>query len=215
MDTPVKMPAHETIYRALREKILFGELVPGQAVTIQGLVNELAVSMTPVREAIRTLTAEGALELQGNRRVCVPIIGERRFSELGFARLSIEPELAKRAALNMTPDDIEDLMRIDVELNKAIDSGDIHGYMKQNWLFHFTLYGHADSKVLQPLAESLWLRYGPLSRIVSGQYGTRNLVDLHDEALSALRDSDNAGVGDAIRGDIQQGLDIVRESQCW
>ena len=69
-----KIPSHEVTYARLRDMILFGKLEPGAAVTIQGLVADLEAGMTPVREAIRRLCAEGALEAQGNRRVCVPIM---------------------------------------------------------------------------------------------------------------------------------------------
>ena len=67
--TSAGLPAHEMTYRALKELLLFGEIAPGQAVTIQGLVARLDVGMTPVREALRRLISEGALEFQGNRRV--------------------------------------------------------------------------------------------------------------------------------------------------
>ncbi|MEE3072583.1 MAG: GntR family transcriptional regulator, partial [Pseudomonadota bacterium] len=53
------VPAHQIAYQTLREKILFGELAPGQAVTILGLTEQLGAGMTPVREAIRRLTAAG------------------------------------------------------------------------------------------------------------------------------------------------------------
>ena len=52
-----KIPAHETVYRKLRDLVLFGEIAPGQAVTIQGLTDQLDAGMTPVREAIRRLIA--------------------------------------------------------------------------------------------------------------------------------------------------------------
>ena len=87
------LPAHETVYRALRERILFGELTPGQAVTIQGLIDQLGAGMTPVREAIRRMTAEGALVFQGNRRVCVPILSQANLDELAFARSALEKQL--------------------------------------------------------------------------------------------------------------------------
>lgn len=73
-ETPVKLPDHERAYRALREMVLHGELSPGQPVTIQGLVEALGLGMTPVREAIRRLTSQGALMFKGNRRVEVPQI---------------------------------------------------------------------------------------------------------------------------------------------
>ncbi|HAL77244.1 MAG TPA: GntR family transcriptional regulator, partial [Rhodobacteraceae bacterium] len=62
------LPVHEIVYQDLRALILLGELIPGEAVTIQGLATRLSAGLTPVREAIRRLTAEGALSFNDNRR---------------------------------------------------------------------------------------------------------------------------------------------------
>ena len=70
----VSSPAHEQVYRDLRARILFGEMAPGQPVTIQGLAQALGAGVTPVREAIRRLISDGALVFQGNRRVIVPAL---------------------------------------------------------------------------------------------------------------------------------------------
>jgi len=209
------IPAHELVYRKVRDKVLFGELSPGQAVTIQGLVEEIGVSMTPVREAIRKLTAEGALIFQGNRRVCVPKMDAASFAELVFARQAVEPQLARLAANKMTPQGISDLRAIDACVNAAIESGDVPKYMYENYRFHFTLYDCAESKILAPVAETLWLRYGPLYRIICGKWGTGNMVDLHEEALQALVDRNSDAAGQAIKQDIEQGFEIVRASFDW
>ena len=60
-DDTRKIPSHEVTYTRLRDMILYGHLQPGQPVTIQGLIRDLDAGMTPVREAIHRLTAEGAL----------------------------------------------------------------------------------------------------------------------------------------------------------
>ena len=87
-----RLPAHELIYRQLRDLVLFGDLAPGQAVTIQGLTDRLGAGMTPVREAIRRMIAEGALEFQGNRRVSVPLLCASGISELIVARQWLDCE---------------------------------------------------------------------------------------------------------------------------
>ena len=102
-DDAGKMPAHQMVYEKLRVMILFGDLAPGQAVTIQGLTTELGAGMTPVREAIRRLIAEGALTHQGNRRVSVALLTAVCVDELGFMRKTLEPELTRRATTRRTP----------------------------------------------------------------------------------------------------------------
>lgn len=211
MDATVeKLPAHETVYRQIHDKIMFGDLSPGETVTIQRLVDELGVSMTPVREAIRRLTAEGALEFQGNRRVSVPVMEPLKLDELAFARLAIEPKLAEIAAQKIDTEGIQTLAEADMAVNEAIASGDVQKYMRANHAFHFGLYSHAHSQILLPLAKTLWLRYGPLSRIISGRVGTGNLVDRHSETIDALKAGDQKATGQAIAMDIQQGFDLMR-----
>ena len=95
-----KIPSHEVTYARLRDMILFGHLAPGAPVTIQGLITELDAGMTPVREAIRRLTAEGALLPQGNRRVAVPELSADLLEQVAFARLAIEPKLAERGCVD-------------------------------------------------------------------------------------------------------------------
>ena len=88
-----KIPSHEVTYSRLRDMILYGHLAPGAQVTIQGLIADLGAGMTPVREAIRRLTAEGALLPQGNRRVAVPQLSAEMLDQVAFARLAIEPKI--------------------------------------------------------------------------------------------------------------------------
>ena len=209
---PRKLPTHELVYRRLREKILFGEFAPGQAVTIQGLVEELGAGMTPVREAIRRLTAEGALEFLGNRRVSLPRLSPAQLDEIAFARNAIEPQLARLATPRMTARDIDALRRIDDALNLAIDRGDVPGYLRHNCRFHTELYARSGARVLLQIANALWLRVGPSLRVVCGRYGTSNLPDMHDEALDALRRGDAEAVARAIARDIAQGHDQIRLS---
>ncbi|WP_438811049.1 GntR family transcriptional regulator [Rhodobacter flavimaris] len=205
-----KQPAHESVYRGLRTMILGGDFAPGQAVTIQGLVELLGAGMTPVREAIRRLISEGALQFQGNRRVSVPELTLSQIDEILYARTALEPELARRAAQKITPTHIYELRTIDDALNAAIARGDVKAYLLQNYRFHMTLYSVAQAEVLLPLVQALWLRSAPSLRVMCGRFGTQNLPDMHIEALDALRAGDGEAVAEAIRQDIAQGLENVR-----
>ena len=119
-----KIPTHEITYARLRDMILFGLLEPGAPVTIQGLINDLGAGMTPVREALRRLAAEGALLPQGNRRVTVPRVNLALLDQIAFARLTIEPHLAELAAAHLTPTLIARLEALDAQVDAAIRAGD-------------------------------------------------------------------------------------------
>ena len=209
-DVIVKLPEHQAIYLQIRNMILFGRLVPGQAVTIQGLVDEIGAGMTPVREAIRRLSAEGALETGENRRIRVPEITRERLEQISFARLSIEPRLTELAARRMNDERLSALVACDADVDRAISDGDVEGYLEANYRFHFLLYDLADAEILTKIATSLWLQVGPSPRIVCGRFGTANLPDKHSEALAALREGDAKRAGQAIADDIRQGMGQVR-----
>lgn len=207
-----KIPTHELTYARLRDMVLFGDLAPGQPVTIQGLIRDLDAGMTPVREAIRRLTAEGALVLQDNRRVTVPRITPDVLDQLAHARLSIEPKLAELACARLTPDRIATLAEIDATIEPAILAGDVHTYLQQNHAFHFALYAAAQAVVLEDIASSLWLRFGPSLRVVCARYLGSGLPDRHAEALAAMRAGDAPALRQAFESDIADGIGQVRQA---
>lgn len=203
------LPAHEQVYRSLREAVLFGTLAPGEPVTIQGLVERLGAGMTPVREAIRRLTAEGALQALNNRRIQVPVLTAPLVQELTEARLALEPRLAVRAAERTETGDISRLTEIDARLDRAIQRGDIEGYLRENHSFHACLNDIAEAPIMTALAESLWLRFGPSLRVVCGQLGTRHLPDCHKNLVLALEVGDGEAAARAIEEDLAQGMEMI------
>ncbi len=215
-DTPPvdeeKRPAHEQVYRTLKSQILFGDLVPGQPVTIQGLTDSLGVGMTPVREAIRRLISDGALIFQGNRRVSVPLLSTNDIEQMIFARISIETELSRRSTKNISITEIDYLEQLDQRLDNMIADGDVGGYLRLNHAFHQSLYSHADAPILVDLAERLWLRFGPSLRIVCGRFGTQSLPDRHKDIIAALRERDAEKAALATAQDIEQGMGMMGDA---
>lgn len=208
--TEKRRPAHRLVYEQLRDQVLFGDLTPGQAVTIQGIVEGLNAGMTPVREAIRRLTSDGALKMMGNRRVVVPELSQSCVEELEFMRKKLEPELARRAAERIMPADLEALHTIDLKLNDAIARGDIHGYLTENYTFHARLYAVARAPIIAATVDRLWLRFGPSLRVVCGRFGTMNLPDKHADLLRALADRDPEAAKLAMAEDVAQGMSQIR-----
>lgn len=203
------VPAHEQVYRTLREMILFGELTPGQPVTIQGLTERLGAGMTPVRETLRRLTAEGALEFRGNRRIIVPALDAAALEELQLARRALEPELARRAAGRAGPRAIEALRGTDGRLDRAISTGDVTGYLRENHRFHAEVNALAEAPILSALVDGLWLRFGPSLRVVCGLFGTRNLPDRHKDLIAALEAGDGEAAARAMDQDVTQGMEQI------
>ncbi len=213
MNAPTtKVPEHEAIHARISDAILFGEMVPGQAVTLQGLADMIGSGMMPVRDAVRRLTSAGALRKLGNRRIEVPTIAAAELDELTFARCAVEPKIVEIAVEKAQSGLADQLLAIDKGVDAAIESGDVGSYLKQNYLFHFHLYRQSGAGILLTLTQGLWLRSGPSLRVVCGRFGTANLPDMHDETIAAIREGDAIRAAEAIRMDIQQGMDQIRKS---
>ncbi|PLX36079.1 MAG: GntR family transcriptional regulator [Hyphomicrobiales bacterium] len=194
---------------SLRLALITGQIVPGNTVTLRGLAATLGTSMTPVREAIRTLAAENAIEVRDNGRIQIPQMTEQRFEDLVKARVLLEPEAAAAAMNNLDSDAIDRLQAIDDEIDASLESGDVEAYMRLNHDFHFALYEASGSKVFLTLIESLWLQFGPFMRTVYGRVGTIQLDDQHKEALDAIRAGNVAALKRAIAADILDGMRLI------
>ena len=190
-------------------RLLTGRFIPGKPVTLRGLAQELGVSPMPVREVLQRLAAENALEVKANGRVQVPAMTEARFSELLKARALLEPELAEIAAGHLTQKDVQELTRIDDDIDASIVSGDAETYLALNHAFHFHIYRASGSNVILHLVESIWLQFAPFMRIVYGRVGTANLIDHHKEAISAIQRDDTAGLCAAVLDDIDAGMGLL------
>ncbi len=215
---PISLPpdlgltAHEGVFRQLRDRILFGGIRPGTAVTLRGLAEDLGVSPMPVREAVRRLIAAGALELQDNRRVVVPPMSRERFDEILFARRALEPELAARALAHLTAAHIDAIEDIDDAIDRAMKGGDTESYMRGNFQFHFAIYERAGADTLLALVESIWLQFGPFMRMAYGRIGTSVLEDHHEFAIAAMRARNVADLKAAIDADIGQGMGFIGDA---
>ncbi len=203
----------EWVYRQLKERILTGQFVPGRSVTLRGIAAMLEVSPTPVREALRRLVSERALEVHGNRRVSVPTMTRRKFDDLCAVRVSLETLAAERAMPHIDADHLERLRRLDAEVDDAIEKGDVNRYLQRHREFHFSIYQVGSAEVLMPLIESVWLQFSPFLRLVISHIGVDYIVDRHADALNALERQDHAALRFAIEADVREGLGSLTESE--
>jgi DNA-binding GntR family transcriptional regulator len=161
--------AHDRVYRGLRTRIMHGEILPGQALTLRGIGTEFGVSMTPARESVRRLVAEGAISMSNSGRVFTPELTSERIEELSALRSLIEVELASRALPRAHLALIDRLQRINAMIAAAIDDHDAVAYIRSNLDFHRTLYLRAQAPAMLAMAETVWLQLGPTMRSLYGK----------------------------------------------
>jgi DNA-binding GntR family transcriptional regulator len=196
----------EFVHRRLRQAIMTGRLPPGVAVTIRGLAALLGTSSMPVREAMRRLTAERALEFLDNRRARVPDMTDARFAGLIDARILLETEAAKRALPYIDQARLQELRRLDHAINDVYARGDIDRTIEANLAFHRRLYTCPPDDALTPLIESLWLQIGPFMRAALQESSIYYRVDRHVEALAAIDARDPNALALAVEADIRDGI---------
>lgn len=201
--------AHDRVYRALRLQILHGEIAPGVPLTLRGIGNQFGVSMTPSREAVRRLVAEGALSLSASGRVATPEPGNERIEELASIRALLEPELASRALPRAHIALIDRLQSINGVIAEVIAKGDAVGYIRTNLEFHRALYLRAQAPAMLAMAETVWLQLGPTMRSLYGRMQRTEAPQHHRAILAALRASDEAALRQAVRKDVTQGLRML------
>ncbi|WP_137701099.1 GntR family transcriptional regulator [Marimonas lutisalis] len=201
--------AHDRVYRGLRTRIMHGEMLPGQALTLRGIGKEFGVSMTPAREALRRLVAEGALSMSASGRVATPELSSDRIEELAALRMLIEVELASRALPRAHMALIERLQTINAGLGDMIARQNPVGYIRTNLEFHRTLYLRAQAPAMLAMTETVWLQLGPTMRQLYGRLRRKELPQYHRMMISALRAGDEPGLRLAVRSDVTQGLKML------
>ena len=207
---PADQPlAHDRLYRALRTRVMYGQIAPGQALTLRGLGGEFGVSMTPAREAVRRLVAEGALSLSNSGRVAAPVLSNERIEELAALRALIEVELASRALPRAHIALIERLQAINASIAPAIQLRDAVRYIRINLEFHRTLYLRAQAPAMLAMAETVWLQMGPTMRALYGKLNRTEPPHYHRMIVAALKAGDEPGLRLAVRSDVTQGLRML------
>lgn len=201
--------AHDRVYRTLRSRIMYGDIAPGQSMTLRGIGEEFEVSMTPAREAMRRLVAEGALSMSSSGRVSTPELSSERIEELAALRALIEVELASRALPRAHMALIERLQMINTSIAEQIARQDAVGYIRTNLEFHRTLYLRAQAPAMLAMAEQVWLQLGPTMRALYGRLRRKELPHFHRLIVAALKAGDEPGLRIAVRSDVTQGLKML------
>lgn len=203
------LAAHDRVYRGLRSRIMYGEMAPGEALTLRGVGKEYDVSMTPAREALRRLVAEGALTLSNSGRVSTPELSNDRIEELAALRSLLEVELASRALPRAHIALIDRLNTINAAIAEDIARQDAVAYIRRNLEFHRTLYLRAQAPAMLAMVETVWLQLGPTMRKLYGKMRHKESPRYHRLIISALRAGDEPTLRLAVRSDVTTSLRML------
>ena len=203
------LSTHDQLFRILRRRIMYGEANPAQSMTLRGIAAEFGFSVTPVREALKRLAAEGALSISVTGRFQTPELSNDRIEELASLRALIEVELALRALPRVHLALVERLQNINDSIAVAVAKSDAVAYIKTNLEFHRTLYLRAQAPAMLATVETVWLQMGPTMRSLYGRLRRKEPPVNHRVILAALKAGDEPGLRMAVRADVTQGLRML------
>lgn len=207
----------DTVYLSLREALISGRFDPGQVLTIGALAETFRISHMPVREALRRLGAEGAIEIRVNGSAYVPAVDSHTLEDISRARLALEGLASELAAERISEAALAQLAELEARHSATAELKDVYVMLERNRDFHFAIYSAADAPVLSSLIESLWLRYGPFMRLLTqhiapelGREAHEPFLRGHREIVDALVARDPARAGAAVRADIAGTVALLR-----
>lgn len=206
----------EAVYLQLRQALMAGTFDPGQTMTIASLAETFGTSNMPVREALRRLAAENALEVSATGTARVPQVSLARLDDLAQARIAVEGLAMELAAPRLSVAEIALLEKVTDDQESIGRSQDIYELIAKNQDFHFILYRASGSEVLIQLIETLWLRFGPYMRLLSSSVGPhirsgeQTAFGMHREIIAALKAGDAARARAGVENDIRKTQMLLR-----
>lgn len=148
----------QSVYDQISERIADGILSPGSWIREASLAESLGTSRTPVREALRTLAAEGAVEVLKNRGVRVRVWSEEEIAETYALRALLEGYAARLACTHRTDEQLATLSTIHARLELAVERrepGFLNRLAEENAQFHATILEMAASPLLTSFIRTL------------------------------------------------------------
>ncbi len=182
--------AKEVAYELIRNSIFSGKFQPGHQLKEEELAGLLNVSRTPVREALRQLADQGIIEIRANRRSYVADVSETQFEELMDILSFLESYSAAKAASRISKEGIDELKRINAEIERAVD--DDQSFLNLNSRFHRAIHRAAGSQKLFELIDriidfhhNLYFKFGQ----IPARHNPLSVTE-HQIIIEALEDGD-------------------------
>jgi DNA-binding GntR family transcriptional regulator len=194
----------EIALQMLRERIRSGELQPGQRLRVNDLRDELAMSPTPIREALRLLQADGLVTYQPHQGITVAGLSPETTAELSLLRCTLESLATELAVSKLTEAGLEELKHVHDELMHAFETGHGAAINELNATWHWQVYDAASSPQLRDFIRKLWERYPWRTMwVLPGR--AQKSIEEHGRVMDAIIAGDARAAGREMRAHIASG----------
>ncbi len=199
----------EQVADYLRERIISGVFPRGSRLKQAEIAEQLKLSITPVREALKLLEAEGYISGDSYRGARVVPFDAGASAEILQLRLLLESQLVRAAIERITTQDITELHVLANDFAKSFETGDRATARGINYRFHRQLYDIAQLPQTLHFVQILWARY-PFDLINSASGRGQDAVREHEEILQAFASGDASAAMLAMRKHIESGWTVLK-----
>jgi len=205
-------PLRELVYEELKRQILIGEIAPGTRMMEVELADEMGVSRTPVREAIRKLEKEGLVSIEPRRGAYAADISIKDILDVLEVRQDLEGMAAALASQKITAEEKEEMEDLVQQYAQAVESRDVDKIIEEDALFHEYLVKCSGNKSLIQLVnqvQELSLRFRYLYYDDFSRFAAQPVE--HKEICEAIISGDNERARNAMEEHISHLRDFVEK----
>jgi DNA-binding GntR family transcriptional regulator len=201
----------EQVADFLREGIISGQFPRGSRIKQAQIAEQLQLSITPVREALKMLEAEGYLTGDSYRGRRVVPFDEQASTEILNLRITLESQLVRAAVEKASGEHIAELRALAAEFEQASIKGDRIATRGVNYRLHSRMYDLAELPQTFHFVQILWARY-PFDLINGIKGRTGDAVAEHTEIINAFIERDVTGAMLALRRHVESGWKALQDS---
>jgi DNA-binding GntR family transcriptional regulator len=203
---------HDEVAAQLRDRIFAGELLPGDFLDEAALAQELRISRTPLREALKVLSAEGLVRHEPRRGCFVNKVTEQDLDEIFPVIALLEGRCAYEAALNANDADLQALEALHEKLSRHARTKRINEYYAANFLIHEAIIALANNRWLAQVIGDLrkMVKLARLQQLHAPGRLEQSLSE-HLAVFAALKARDAQGAEAAMRTHLTRQREALRE----
>ncbi|MDF9407060.1 MAG: putative HTH-type transcriptional regulator YdfH [Pelotomaculum sp. PtaB.Bin013] len=184
-------PLRELVFESLREAILLGRLKPGERLMEVQLAEEMGVSRTPVREAIRKLELDGFVIMVPRKGAYVAGITLKDIADVFEVRAALEGMAAGLAAERITDEELDQLERSLVQIRESQSGDNINAVVEGDTAFHDIIYQASRNQQLVQIITHLREQIQRFRMTSLSQPGrSKFALDEHKKIVEAISDRD-------------------------
>ena len=209
------LPLRDVVFHTLRQAILKGELKPGERLMEIKLANQLGVSRTPIREAIRMLELEGLVIMVPRKGAQVAKITEKDLKDVLEVRLGLEDLATRLACQRISREQLEELYRASRNFEKLLDLDDLQALAEADVAYHDVIYkATGNPRLIQLLNNLREQMYRYRIEYLKDSKVRRSLVEEHDAIFASIKKGDSKGAQQMIREHIERQQESIMQSMC-